>query len=76
MESSSGRPGCDCAALFSMTLGAEPGVLLAYSSNMYCKIISTGMLIIMVSRATRMVNTGSDGGLVRLHDKSSLLQVH
>ena len=49
---------------------ANPGVLLAYSSRMYCKNMSTGMLIIIVSNATRIVNTGSDGGLVRLQDNS------
>jgi hypothetical protein len=34
------------------------------------------MLIIMVRSATRMVNTGSDGGLAMLQSESSLLHVH
>jgi hypothetical protein len=33
-----------------------------------------GMLITMVSSATRMVNIGSDGGGARAQDKSVLLQ--
>ena len=34
------------------------------------------MLIIIVSSATRMVNTGSSGGLAMLQRESTLLHVH
>ena len=59
-----------------MVFDANPGVLLAYSSRMYCKNMRTGMLIIIVSSATRIVNTGSDGGFAILHSESSLLHIH
>ena len=55
---------------------SRPGVLLANSSRIVERNTRIGMLIIIVSSATRMVNTGSDGGLVRLHRESVLLHVH
>ena len=57
-------------------MGSRPGVLLAKSSRTVDKNTRSGILIIMVRSATRMVNTGSDGGFLRLHRESVLLHVH
>jgi hypothetical protein len=58
----------------SLSTDSLPGCLLAYSSMTYCRSMMTGMLITMVSSATRIVNIGSDGGGAREQDKSVLLQ--
>jgi hypothetical protein len=55
---------------------SRQGVLLANSSRIVERNTRIGMLIIMVRSATRMVNTGPDGGFRRLHRESVLLHVH
>ena len=51
------------------------GVLLAYSSKMYCSSIMSGILITRVKSATRIVNIGSVGGGVREQVESELSQL-
>jgi hypothetical protein len=58
----------------SLSRDLLPGCLLAYSSMTNCRSMMIGMLITMVSSATRIVNIGSDGGGAREQNKSVPLQ--
>lgn len=62
---------CSVGMPSTSSLTFRPGPLVQYVSSTYC-MMAIGMLLIMrVRRATRMVNTGSEGGGRREQDSPS-----